>query len=200
LVSAAHRAALQTVFSVVESPDKLTADPAANQKLRDAIAVKRGQIGSIPFPRRITHDHFQRALTHKDSVVAELKSYLLNVDDEVQSALAEVAISEVFTRPADLFGSAGLIFAGFGDHDIFPHLIEYQSSGMLEGTQVIQETRRSAIDHSLPASLHAFAQTSMTDTFHVGFSGDVYSALMRVLSERLKGFADKICATIGGKF
>jgi hypothetical protein len=86
-----------------------------------------------------------------------LKAHL-KIDNELLNLLAELAITEVFKRPGDLFGSAGLVFAGFGDHDIFPHMIEYQSSGMLDGTQVIAEISREAIDHTLPATLNAFAQ------------------------------------------
>ena len=70
---------------------------------------------------------------------------------------------------------------------------------MLEGTQVIEEGMRSAIDHTLPATLNAFAQTSMSDTFTLGFSGDVYNALMKVLSEKLSDFAGKICDAAGTK-
>ena len=128
--------------------------------------------------------------------MTDLKVYL-KIDDELLSSLAELAINEVFKRPADLFGSAGLVFAGFGDHDIFPHMIEYQSNGMLEGTQVIAETLRNAIDHSLPASLNAFAQTSMSDSFSLGFSEDVYKALMDVLNQKLRDFAGTICDAVG---
>jgi hypothetical protein len=112
---------------------------------------------------------------------------------------AELAIHEVFKRPGDLFGSAGLVFAGFGDHDIFPHMIEYLSNGMLEGTQVIAESSRGAIDHSLPATLNAFAQTSMSDTFSLGFSEDVYKALMVVLNQKLREFAGAICDAAGSQ-
>lgn len=108
-------------------------------------------------------------------------------------SLAEVSIKEVFKKPEDLFGAAGLVFAGYGEHDIFPHMIEYRSFGMLGGTQVVSETHRESIEHSLPATLNAFAQTSMSDTFSVGFSMDVYSALMESLGANLKAFAVAIC-------
>jgi hypothetical protein len=70
---------------------------------------------------------------------------------------------------------------------------------MLEGTQVIQESKRRAIDHTVPASLDAFAQTSMSDTFTTGFSADVYNALMNVLTDKLRNFAGKICDAVNTK-
>jgi hypothetical protein len=196
-VSAAQRAAFKTAFDVVDTLDKLNDDPAAVQKLRDSISAKSHYLAGVALPKRITDEHLQRALaSHKDRVAVELKTYMGALDDDLRGALAELAINEVFKRPGDLFGLAGLVFAGFGDHDIFPHMIEYRSNGMLEGTQAIQEIKRSAIDHTVPASLDAFAQTSMSDTF----SADVYDALMKVLSEKLKEFAGKICNAVGAKF
>jgi hypothetical protein len=70
---------------------------------------------------------------------------------------------------------------------------------MLEGTQVISETSRGAIDHSLPATLNAFAQTSMSDSFSLGFSEDVYKALMAILTQNLKDFAGTICDAAGAQ-
>jgi hypothetical protein len=40
---------------------------------------------------------------------------------------------------------------------------------------IVQESKRRAIDHAVPASLDAFAQTSMSDTFTTGFSADFYN-------------------------
>jgi len=200
LVSAAQRAAFQIIFGSVDTIDELKNNPAAIHKLRDAIAARNGKIADVALPARITDDHLQRALaSHKDRVAAELKVYLNGLDDDVRNALAELAVREVFKRPGDLFGSAGLVFAGFGDHDIFPHMIEYGSNGMLEGTQVIQESKRRAIDHTVPASLDAFAQTSMSDTFTTGFSADVYNALMNVLTDKLRNFAGKLCDAVNTK-
>jgi hypothetical protein len=56
---------------------------------------------------------------------------------------------------------------------------------------------RNAIDHSLPATLNAFAQTSMSDSFSLGFSEDVYKALMAVLNQKLREFAGTICDAAG---
>jgi hypothetical protein len=196
-VNAAERAAYQTVFTVVDALEKLNSDAAAGPKLRDAITRRKNIVATLPLPKRITDEHLQRALVaHRDAVATNLKVYL-KVDDELQNSLAELAINEVFKRPGDLLGSAGLVFAGFGDHDIFPHMIEYRSNGMLEGTQVIEQVSRGAIDHSLPATLNAFAQTSMSDTFTIGFSADVYNALMALLNQKLGEFATKICDAAG---
>jgi hypothetical protein len=130
VVSAAQRAASPIVFSVVDALDKLENDPTTIPKLRDAIAARQNVLTAISLPKRISDEHLQRSLAaHRDAVVSDLKVYL-KIEDELLNSLADLAINEVFKRPGDLFGSAGLVFAGFGDHDIFPHMIEYQSNGM----------------------------------------------------------------------
>src|SRR5438094_1967777 len=89
----------------------------------------------------------KRHSAHLDDVAESLDWFLSHVPIEVQGEAARVAMLDVFRRPAEFFGTAGLVFAGYGDHDVFPRMIEYQSAGMLEGTQVIHEVRRETIDH-----------------------------------------------------
>jgi hypothetical protein len=197
LISAAQQAAYQIVFNVVDALEKLGSDPTAVSRLQDAMAARHVALATMPLPKRISTEHLDRCISsYRDDISTELKIYL-KIDDATRVSLAELAINEVFKRPGDLFGFAGLVFAGFGDHDIFPRMIEYRSNGMLEGTQVITDGSREAIDHSLPASLNAFAQTSMSDSFTLGFSEDVFKALMAVLDQKLREFAGTVCAASG---
>ncbi len=192
LSDAAQRAAVQLIFAVVSDPDQLK-EEANIVRLQTAIDDRKKLIEGMALPNRITAEHVQRALVaSRDTVAASLGGFFV-LPDGVRASLAELSINEVFKRPSDLMSTAGLVFAGFGEHDIFPHMIEYRSSGMLDGIQVINEGQREAIDHSLPATLNAFAQTSMSDTFSVGFSQDVYTALMGILTAKLKEFAAAIC-------
>jgi hypothetical protein len=104
-----------------------------------------------------------------------------NVDD-----LADLGIIEIFKNPKGFLATTGLVFAGFGDHDIFPAMIEYRSYGMVAGKHVANEQARVSIDHQNPAWLSAFAQTSMSDTFSLGLSQDVYASVMQALAEGLE--------------
>src|SRR5262249_53305105 len=60
------------------------------------------------------------------------------------------------------------------------------------------EESRMAIDHEMPAWLSAFAQTSMSDTFSLGLSQDVYTSVMEIIRERLTPFAEEVCRASGG--
>src|SRR5262245_49647061 len=55
------------------------------------------------------------------------------------AALAQLGILEVFKSPKEYMGTTGLVFAGFGDHDIFPAMIAYTSCGMIAGKHVSRE-------------------------------------------------------------
>ena len=142
-------------------------------------------------------------------IVATWRDDLVKMIEDLQDALgltyptdmasfAELGILEVFKNPQEFMGTTGLVFAGFGDHEIFPAMIEYSSCGMVAGKHVSREVSRMAIDHEMPAWLSAFAQTSMSDTFSLGLSEDVYSSLMQSLNECLTPFAEEISRVSGG--
>jgi hypothetical protein len=77
MLSAAERAAYQTVFGIVDAVDKLENDPAATAKLLDAIAARQNVLTTISLPKRITDEHLQRCLVgYRDAVAANLKVHL----------------------------------------------------------------------------------------------------------------------------
>ena len=104
-----------------------------------------------------------------------------------------------FKVPQDLVGTTGLVFAGFGDHDVFPAMVEYESCGMIAGKHVAREVSRAAVNHDIPAWHSAFAQTSMSETFSLGLSQDIYTSLCTALTERLGPFAEDAIRASGGE-
>ncbi|OAM83492.1 hypothetical protein A3840_01025 [Devosia elaeis] len=71
------------------------------------------------------------------------------------------------------------------------------SMGMLLGRHVAEAGNAMAIDHDTPAWLSAFAQTSMSDTFSLGVSYDVYSSLMGAVSKGLRDFSEELKTACG---
>jgi hypothetical protein len=136
---------------------------------------------------------------HSDvrSAIADWRDDLDIVFPSDLDQLTNLGIAKVFRRP-DLNGNGtGLVFAGFGDNDIFPSMIEYQSYGMVVGCHISEETSRVPIDHNTPAWLSAFAQTSMSDTFSLGFSQDAYASLMRAATDGLREFGKELLEAAG---
>ena len=119
-------------------------------------------------------------------------------DDPTELAeLAELGMLSVFKKPQETLSTTGLVFAGFGDHDVFPSIIEYQSCGIVAGSHVANEVSRMAIEHDLPGWISAFAQTSMSDTFTIGISQDVFSAVMSSVGPALTDLVDQVAAALG---
>lgn len=134
-------------------------------------------------------------------LVQEITEWLprLGITEAVNAAaLAEVGLLAVIKTPTLHLSTTGLVFAGFGDHDVFPSSLVYTSCGLLKGSHLVTEVEREAVDHDVPASLQAFAQTSMANTFTIGISQDVYQALADALHEHLEAFAANVCVASGG--
>lgn len=116
--------------------------------------------------------------------VADFADHLLNITGFVAS---DAAVRGALSKTLDhLKGedapATGLVLVGFGDNSVFPeqlHLV-----GCRFWDQEFQEDRRdsAATSHETPAVISGFAQTSMTDTFMIGFSLDVWMAVTDALA------------------
>jgi hypothetical protein len=112
--------------------------------------------------------------------------------------LAAVGILEIFKTPESHLKTSGLVFAGFGDHEIFPAVVEFKSCGLVAGKHIAVQGKDFAVTHEIPANLESFAQRAMSDTFSLGISRDVYESVMDTLSENLSIFAESVITAAGG--
>lgn len=200
-LDAANQAAIDLYLSCenvhrVEGDDGGWRDKIDDWLRSQAVEAEQREIAS-----RLSDDKL-RSVEHawRADVVIELEKLLAAVGWPSPfdiGALADLAIRRVFTQPAAYYSTAGLVFAGFGDHDIFPGMIEYECAGLISGTAIVSRLRSQEIDHNQPAGLSAFAQTGMADTFQLGFSEDVYGAFMTALRECSPAFAAGICEKAG---
>jgi len=169
----------------------------------DAItAARRAEVNAKPLLPNLDAQHV-------DQTIAAWRDDLIRLLEEWRDAFsasfpteigpfAELGLMEVFKDPAKQMGATGLVFAGFGDHDIFPAFSEYRSCGIVAGRHVATETKQVSITHDVPAWLDSFAQTDMSDTFSLGISRDVYISVMNTFNGSLRSFADEIFAAAGG--
>jgi hypothetical protein len=197
-LEAARSAATGLLFNTDKAD---LSEDARRQAIDAAVSARRAALEAMPvIPGIAPHAPAEAVVAWHAELVGMLESwraplgvmYPSSVDD-----LAEVGIVEIFKNPKSFLATTGLVFAGFGDHDIFPAMISYRSYGMIGGQHVAQEETRISIDHQSPAWLSAFAQTSMSDTFSLGLSEDVYASVMQALAENLPRFVDDVCAQSG---
>lgn len=171
--------------------------------IEDAFALLAEATDAVPVPECIEEDHLHKVVSDLRNGVEEAIRELIAALklDELKDfgAVADACLNEVVRSSADYLDTTGLVFAGFGDHEIFPTMVEYQSNGMVGGKHLYARKAEMVIDHQQPAWLKAFAQTSMIDTFNAGVSFDVYSSIMVELDKNLKEFAEETIAKSGGK-
>jgi hypothetical protein len=202
-LSAARSAAMRILF---RAKSQNGADKAERQAEIDAAVVtRRAEVEAMPLNPCIKPETVRETiaswLDDLLKMIEEWRSPLGNMGEIYPTDLnkfAETGMVEAFKMPGEYIGKTGIVLAGFGNHDVFPSMIEYLSSGMVNGTHVSTEISNAKIDHETPAWLSAFAQTSMSDTFSLGLSQDIYSSLTQSLTEGLHAFAEEIARESGG--
>ncbi|CAN7732005.1 hypothetical protein [Mesorhizobium sp. LjNodule214] len=191
-INAARSAALQTAVEATrqEPADKHT------ELLDAAVQLRRAEVDAIDLMECIGAELPAEISTNvREELGKAIGEWLdeLNIGrPSDMDAMADLGTMEVFKDPKEHMNTCGLVFAGFGDHDIFPTMTEYTSCGLLGGKHVQSLTSTMAIDHDTPAWLSAFAQTSMSDTFAAGVSLDIYGSLMGAVAEGIAAFADEL--------
>lgn len=198
LLDSARSAAMMVIHRDEYSPD----DEARLAENAEMVQARRDKLDAMPLGHGLDQDFV-------DNLIAASKPHLVQhielwretfgqgfpADIEL---LAEVGMLEVFKRPAKHLNTTGLVFAGFGDHDIFPAYAEFECCGLICGKHVASSKDDFSVTHDVPAKLASFAQTAMSDTFSLGVSEDVYGSLMATLSENLDKFTRSVIADSGG--
>lgn len=188
---------ISTAIEGVEKADQLAAVEAALKTNRDRALAQ-------PAPKCLEDVHVFKVAGDLRGEVGKILTSLLNLLEidrlEEADSFCVAALHEVIKNPSLYLDTTGLVFAGFGDHEIFPAMVEFESQGMVGGKHIYERKRGVALDHHQPAWLQAFAQTEMVDTFNAGFSFDAYSAIMVGVGDNLRNFAEEIAVKSGGDF
>ncbi len=184
LIAAVTSAAQMINRASDSSPDNALRRAALEREIQ-ALSDKLAQ---LPFHASIDE---AAVLNIPESWHQEIRAKLLSFSeasfypDDLQQ-ICQVAVESVVKLPSETLPMTGLVFTGFGDTEIFPTMHEYHSFGVILGRHVADLKATEKIDHETPASLKAFAQTSMTDTFTVGFSEGVFFLMNLAIRAGLK--------------
>lgn len=133
----------------------------------------------------------------KNDLINEFDKWLgftnvAEVDETARDKAIEEALKQALNMLSRENNYSGLIFAGFGDHSVFPELVSY-SQCKLWGTKFVAAGKKvEKVTHDIPAVLSAFAQSSMTDTFESGLSFDVFVKMQETFAGELKSLADSL--------
>lgn len=161
---------------------------------------KRGIWDATPPPPRLSEEIVTASLlTWREDVVEILKEFraifpeVVPDGDDDLVPLAETAVIEVLKNPSAYLSTTGLVFAGYGNIEVFPSAREYACAGMISGKVLVSAEAPAAVDHEVPAFLKAYAQTSMSDTFTMGVAEDVFRSVATILTSHLSQMAEEIC-------
>lgn len=198
-IIAARSASLDVLFQI-QKDESHSADEKT--KIADkAVAERLNEVNALPAGSFFANDAIaEKVATFKDELEKRLEECRIIFGNYFPDDLEElvlVGITDCLKRPFEYFGKTGLVFAGFGDHNIFPSCLEYSSCGIVLEKHVSMEITRLSIDHDVPAALSSFAQTSMSETFSLGLSQDVYHSIMMYLTRGLHSFAEELCKDAG---
>lgn len=91
------------------------------------------------------------------------------------------------TSGNELIASSGIVFAGFGDDELFPSTVAYNVEGVVNGALKYKEGFNASIDTNQSAALLAFAQQEMVRGFMMGVSPEY----REMLEEYLRNLFDK---------
>jgi hypothetical protein len=163
--------------------NNLSADDAQHKTLDDALAeLEALQVAlldrEIEFLESLPEETWSQGLTEASIIDTYSTAFLeiigyafqdLVLPSDVQSRalrIAALALLKEYQRDR----LTGLVFAGFGQDEIFPSLVAYEIYGNVAGRLKYVETRKFDVDRALTplAAVIPFAQQEMVDRFMYG--------------------------------
>lgn len=191
------------IFGWVAQSKADSAEGNQRARLDEIIAEKRKILDGLEVSPCLGQELAEKIIAdHREAIektIADLVGYLECDPPSDPAAAVETAFLQVLKHPEAHLSTTGLVVTGFGDHEIFPAMVEYVSCGIVGGKHLHIKKSEKKLDHDNPAWLSAFAQTEMTDTFNLGLSYSMYAQLMVTVTENLAEFATQIAAKSGGE-
>ena len=94
-------------------------------------------------------------------------------------------------------GSTGIVIAGFGEQEIFPHLLNYRLEGFVFGELKYKLLKEKKISYTSDkregtAVITAFAQREMVDSFISGIEPNMEDAIFGIIKQVLTGYQEQI--------
>lgn len=138
-------------------------------------------------PRLLKEFHSSDDLLLKDAVG--------NRDDNfIESVFLAVLKAKVRNNP---MSPTGIVIAGYGDIALYPELYTSKNCGFIADTFVMNDVSEFPISSQNPSYISGFAQSSMADTFLIGFDAQVYKTIGEVQKDELPTVVEPFVASLG---
>lgn len=132
------------------------------------------------------------------SVIDEIKEELITYDipSTLNERLYELAF-EVTRKDYFSIGSTGIVIAGYGEKEIFPHILNYRLEGFVFGQLKYKKLTEKKISYTTDkedgtAAIIPFAQREMVDSFMGGIEPNMEDAIFGIIDKVIIGYHEQI--------
>ncbi|SFE24993.1 hypothetical protein SAMN05216238_11146 [Lentibacillus persicus] len=132
------------------------------------------------------------------SVIREVREEVIlhETADDFDEMLCELAFETVKSDYFSL-GSTGLVFTGYGEQEIFPHLVNYRLEGFINGQLKYKELNDKEIsytsdDKAGTAAVLPFGQREMVDSFMYGIEPAIADTIFSIVREVLDDYPQQM--------
>ncbi|MFC3039417.1 hypothetical protein ACFOGI_04075 [Virgibacillus xinjiangensis] len=151
----------------------------------------------------LDYQHFKDAF---GSVIREIKEELITYElpDEVKEDLYMLAF-QALKKDYFSVGSTGLVICGYGEKEIFPHMLNYRLEGFVFGQMKYKLLKERKISYTNDeadgtASITAFAQREMVDSFIGGIEPNMEEAIFGIIDRVLTSYDEQVQKHLGINF
>ncbi|MYL45568.1 hypothetical protein GLV94_07905 [Virgibacillus halodenitrificans] len=144
---------------------------------------------------KLDYTTFQQSF---NTVVTEVREEFIvyKTPVELNALLSELAF-EVTKSDYFSLGSTGIVFCGYGEKEIFPHLLNYRLEGFVNGQLKYKKLKDKEISYTSDkkagtAAILPFAQREMVDSFMYGIEPTMEDTIFGIVEEVLTNYHEQI--------
>jgi hypothetical protein len=115
-----------------------------------------------------------------------------NVADDTIERLARLAALGLAKKGYTSLNTTGIVIAGFGEKEFFPHLKQYTVYGLVLGKLVFEEGRDTIIDQHNVSEIVPLAQSEMVKTFIYGMMPGVLKEIDTIFEDIMNGVQEDL--------
>ena len=202
-VALADRAATRAVFAVLATP-ACKAETDDNKKpaiVETELRAHAAKVKAAALLGDVVASDVSSAQTAFQKPVLEMieKDTFFNkwVPRSAWPELASIGIEAVFREDHSPLDNTGLVIAGYGEKEFFPHLFRYSCHGLVNGKLILAKAEAITISQENAADYVHVAKTEMIETFIYGANIRTMVLLDRTFEKYCADFEQKVRALPG---
>lgn len=149
---------------------------------------------------------YQSFKTKFNDVIQEIKEEVIvyEIPQDLDEKLCKLAF-EAIKKDYFSIGSTGIVIAGYGESNIFPHLLTYRLEGFVFGQLKYKKLTEKRIsyttdDDGSTAAIMPFAQREMVDSFMGGIEPSMEDTIFEIVDQVLKRYYEQVEKNLGIEF